>query len=136
MKKSPLAPTDFPALAPLDGVRLGAIETGVKYRGRDDLMLAALSPQTVVAGVLTRSATAAAPVLWCRRRLDSADEARALIVNAGNANAFTGDVGARHVRATCEAVAAEINCRAEQVLAASTGVIGEPLPVERIVRAV
>ncbi len=137
-KKSPLAPTAFPALSPIAGVRLAATESGVKYRGRDDLMLAVVEPGATVAGVLTRSATAGAPVAWCRRQLaeQPVQPARALIVNAGNANVFTGEAGARHVLETCGAVGAALDCRPEQVLAASTGVIGEPLAVDKIVGAV
>lgn len=135
MKKSPLAPAVFPALASIGGLRLGAVESGAKYRGRDDLMLAVAAPGASAAGVLTRSASAAAPVLWCRRQLES-QAPRAVLVNAGNANAFTGDAGERDVAQICRAVAAEIGCAPEQVLVASTGVIGEPLPVDKIVAAV
>ena len=134
-KKSPLAPGTFPALPPIAGVRLAAVESGARYRGRDDLMLAVLDEGATVAGVLTQSATAGAPVRWCRRRLQSGT-ARALLVNAGNANTCTGEIGERHVRETCEAVAAALGCRADEVLAASTGVIGEPLPVDKIIAAV
>ncbi len=137
MKKSPLAPEKFPALAPIAGVRLGAVESGARYRKRDDLMLAVVDEGATVAGVLTRSATAAAPVLWCRRQLANHDYApHALLVNSGNANAFTGDAGAHDVLQTCNAVAAEIGCAPEQILVASTGVIGEPLPVQKIIAAI
>ena len=136
VKKSPLAPDAFPALPPVAGVRLAAVEAGVKYHGRDDLMLAVVGEGATVAGVLTRSATAGAPVLWCRRQLQAEHRPCALLVNAGNANTFTGEPGARHVRQTCEAVGAALGCRPEQVLAASTGVIGELLPVAPIVGAV
>ena len=135
MKKSPLAPNAFPALPPVDGVKLATCETGVKYHGRDDLMLAVVDEGATAAGVFTRSSIVGAPVTWCRRLLAD-EEARALIVNAGNANTCTGEVGDRHVLETCQAVAAAIACEPEQVLAASTGVIGEPLPVEKIVNAV
>ena len=137
MKKSPLAPNAFPALPPVDGVKLATCETGVKYHGRDDLMLAVVDEGATAAGVFTRSSIVGAPVTWCRRLLaDEEVRARALIVNAGNANTCTGEVGDRAVRETCRAVAAALDCRPEQVLAASTGVIGEPLPVEKIVNAV
>ncbi len=134
MKRSPLAPSAFPALPQIDGVELATAATAIKYHGRDDLMLAVVAPGSAAAGVLTQSATASAPVRWCRRQL--AQQPRALIVNAGNANTFTDEAGWRHVRETCEAVAAALGCRPEQVLAASTGVIGEPLPVAKIVDAV
>ena len=136
MKKSPLAPAKFPAFARIDGVLLGAVESGARYRGRDDLMLAVLEEGTTVAGVLTRSATAAAPVLWCRRQLANHDYApRALLVNSGNANAFTGAAGAHDAWQMGNAVAAEIGCAPEQILLASTGVIGEPLPLQKIIAA-
>lgn len=136
LKKSPLAPAGFPTMSPLSGVQLATTESGSKYRGRDDLMLAVLEPNTTCAGVLTRSATAGAPVLWCRSQLKNPLEKRALLVNAGNANTFTGEAGKRHVLETCTTVATMLGCQAEQVLVASTGVIGEPLPVAKIVAAV
>ncbi len=136
MKISPLAPHAFPQLPPIKGVRLAVAETAMKYQNRDDLMLAEFAADTVAAGLLTRSSTAAAPIIWCRRQLPSASHApRALLVNAGNANAFTGQSGYQHVVETCRAVAAALDCQAEQVLVASTGVIGEPLAVEKIVAA-
>ena len=88
-KVSPFAPAGFPALPPLAGVRLAAGAIGLHYRDRDDLMLVELAPETTVAGVFTRSATAAAPVDWCRKAL-AGGVVRALVVNSGNANAFTG----------------------------------------------
>ena len=135
MKRSPLAPSAFPTLPQIDGVELATAATAIKYHGRDDLMLAVMAPGSAAVGVLTQSATASAPVRWCRRRL-AQQQPHALIVNAGNANTFTGEAGWQHVRETCEAVAAALGCRPEQVLAASTGVIGEPLPVAKIVDAV
>ncbi len=136
--KSPLAPAAFPALAAIAGVRLGVVGSGGGYRGRDDLMLAVVDEGAAAAGVLTRAAFVGAPVEWCRRRFKEGDglAPRALIVNAGNANTGTGEAGRRHVLETCRAVAAALGCRAEQVLAASTGVIGEPLAVDAIVNAV
>ena len=131
-KKSPLAPTTFPTLPPIAGARLATIESGGRYRGRDDLMLAVMDEGATAAGVLTRSMVVGAPVEWCRRQLQS-QSPRALIVNAGNANVGTGEAGRHHVLQTCEAVAAEVGCRADEVLAASTGVIGEPLPVDNLV---
>ena len=131
---SPLAPARFPDLPPVPGVRLGAAEARLRYRGRPDLMLAALAPGTTVAGVLTRSHTAAPPVQWCRARL-AGGKARALIVNAGNANAATGQAGLAVVRRTAMATAELVGCPAKEVHVASTGVIGEPLPVQRLTAA-
>ena len=136
IKKSPLAPAAFPELPPIPGVQLATTESGAKYRGRDDLMLAVVDSGATVAGVLTQSTTAGAPVRWCRRQLKAENKPRALLVNAGNANTFTGAAGDRHLLDTCRAVAAALGCETEQVLAASTGVIGEALPVDEIVRAV
>jgi len=133
-KVSPLAPTGFPDLPAIGGLRLAAGEAGVKYRGRADVMLAEMVDGTTVAGVLTQSLTASAPVELCRRHLKGG-EARALIVNAGNANAFTGKAGDAAAERSVEAVADLILCRPSRVFAASTGVIGEPLPDETIVAA-
>ena len=135
MKKSPLTPKKIPVLPSIAGVRLAAVETGMKYKNRDDLMLAVMDDGTV-AGVLTQSAVVGAPVEWCRQRLSDQSSPRALIVNAGNSNVATGEVGRRHVRDTCEAVAAALGCVTEQVFVASTGVIGEPLAVHKIIDAV
>jgi glutamate N-acetyltransferase / amino-acid N-acetyltransferase len=129
--RSPLAPEDFPAIPSLAGARFATLDAGIRYRGRHDLTLIELAPGTAVAGVLTRSTTAGHPVLWCREVLPHG-RARAVIVNAGNANVFRGAEGDEAVRAEAEAVAAALGCRPEEVLVASTGVIGERLPVERI----
>ncbi len=131
---SRFAPDQFPALPALGGLRLSAAEAGVRYRDRLDVMLAEMAEGTTSAGVLTRSQTPGAPVLWCRERL-SAGRARALVVNAGNANVATGTAGLEVVRHTAEAAAAAVGCRADDVFVSSTGVIGEPLPGERIVAA-
>lgn len=128
---SPLAPEAFPSMPPIRGVRLATAAAGIRYHGRDDVLLAELAAGSTVAGVFTRSATAAAPVVWCRRAI-SGGRARALVVNAGNANAFTGADGDRVVERTVIAAAELFACPADQVLVASTGVIGAPLPVERI----
>ena len=93
-KRSPLAPSRFPNLPEVPGVRLAAAACGLRYAGRDDVMLAEFAPGTTVAGVLTRSLTAAAPVEWCRAALGDG-RARALVVNAGIAIAFTGREGSR-----------------------------------------
>lgn len=128
---SPLAPKSPAKLAPISGVRLGAGQAGIKYPGRDDVLMAVMAPGTTVAGVLTTSKTASAPVDWCRAAL-AQKSARALIVNSGNANAFTGRAGVDAVKATAEAAAAVAGCRPQEVFLASTGVIGEPLPVKKI----
>ena len=93
-KPSPFAPARLPEMPAVPGVRLAACEAGIRYQGRTDLMMAVLDPGTVAAGVLTRSKTCSAPVLWCRESLTHG-KARALVVNSGNANAFTGKKGAR-----------------------------------------
>jgi glutamate N-acetyltransferase/amino-acid N-acetyltransferase len=131
---SPLAPAGFPALAPIGGVRLAAFAAGVRYAGRDDLMLAELAPGSTVAGVLTKSLTAGAPVLWCRECL-AGGEIRGIVVNSGNANVFTGRAGNEAVAATAAATARLLGCGRRQVFVSSTGVIGEKLPAERIVAA-
>ncbi len=120
---APQAPADLPAVG---GVRLSVAETGTKYRGRPDLLMAAFDEGTTVAGVLTRSKAPSAPVDWCRKHLAQGC-ARALVVNAGNANAFTGKAGDRTVREVAAAVAKRLGCRQREVFPASTGVIGEPL---------
>ena len=130
---SPLAPARFATLPPLAGVRLATGEAGVKYKNRTDVLLAVLAPGTQAAGVFTRSKTASAPVDWCRSQLRHGS-ARALVVNSGNANAFTGQAGLAGVRAVAEAAAATVGCKASEVFLASTGVIGEPLPADKITR--
>lgn len=131
--RSPLAPEQFPALPPVAGVRFATCAAGVRYRGRDDVMLAVTEPGAVVAGVFTRSATRAAPVLDCQAKIGSAAAgASAILVNAGNANAFTGRRGQKSVAEICSAVAAATGVAADRVFTSSTGVIGEPLPHERI----
>jgi len=131
---SPLAPERFPDLPPIAGVRLGAERCGIRYRDRRDLMLATLVPGTAVAGVFTRSLTPGAPVDWCRRALPHGT-ARAIIVNSGNANVFTGRAGQDAVAATAAAAARIIGCDPHEVYVASTGVIGETLPVAKILAA-
>ncbi len=128
---SPLAPDRFPALDPVPGVRLAAGASGERYVGRRDLLLVDLAPGTSVAGVTTRSKTAAPPVLWTREMV-KAGRAAALVVNAGNANAFTGSAGALCVDATARAAAAGLNCPQREVAIASTGVIGERPKIDRI----
>ena len=135
MKKSPLAPAAFPKLPQVKGVTLSAIAAGVKYKNRDDVMLVGLSAGTTIAGVLTQSRTASAPVDWCRKNLSHA-RARAIIVNSGNANAFTGKVGYQHVKAMAVPVSKALGCPQNQVFVASTGVIGEKLPADRITKVI
>ena len=133
--RSPLAPRRFPALPEIAGLRLATAACGVKYKGRPDLCLMVLDAGSTIAGVLTRSKTASAPVEWCRAQLPHG-RARAIVVNSGNANAFTGKSGETSVKRVIEAVAGSLGCRRQDVLAASTGVIGEPLPTERIIKTV
>lgn len=138
---SPLAPAAFPELPAVAGVRFAAAEAGVRYKGRLDVMMASVEAGATLAGVFTRSATRSAPVLWCEERIAAlnagAGEAGglAIIVNSGNSNAFTGGVGRAAVKTTVDAAAATLGIPAGNVLVASTGVIGEPLPAERIVAA-
>jgi glutamate N-acetyltransferase / amino-acid N-acetyltransferase len=125
-KVSPLAPTRVPALPDVAGVRLAAAAAGLRYVGRTDVLLAVFDKGTTAAGVLTRSRCPSAPVEWCRARLP-AGTARGLVVNSGNANAFTGKSGRDAVRLTAEMAAKAIGCRPGEIMLASTGVIGEPL---------
>ncbi len=131
---SPLAPAGFPVLSPIAGVRLAGYPAAIRYHDRDDLMLAELAPGSTVAGVLTRSLTAGAPVLWCRECL-SAGQVRGIVVNSGNANVFTGRAGKEAVEATADTVARLLACAPQQVFVSSTGVIGEKLPAEKIIGA-
>jgi glutamate N-acetyltransferase/amino-acid N-acetyltransferase len=125
-KVSPFAPARLPAMPVVPGVRLAACEAGIRYAGRTDLMLAVLDPGTTAAGVLTRSKTCSASVLWCREGVNGG-RARALVVNSGNANAFTGKKGVEATRLTAEAAAKAVGCSTGEVFLSSTGVIGEPL---------
>jgi len=128
---SPLAPKTIVELAPLAGVRLAGLACGLRYKGRDDLMLVELAEGTTAAGVFTRSLTASAPVLWCREALKGG-HARFLVVNSGNSNAFTGKAGVASVARTVEAAARVIGCKKEEVFIASTGTIGVPLDDSKI----
>ncbi|MBO9412156.1 MULTISPECIES: bifunctional glutamate N-acetyltransferase/amino-acid acetyltransferase ArgJ [unclassified Ruegeria] len=133
-KVSPLAPAAFPDLPAIDGVRFATVEAGVRYQGRTDVMLAVLDPGTSVAGVFTRSATRAAPVLDCQDKIGGAsDGPAAILVNSGNANAFTGHYGQTSVAEVTQAVSKATGVAVERVFTSSTGVIGEPLPHEKIV---
>ena len=127
-----LNPPDPESLSPVEGVRLGYAEAGIRTSGRRDLMLMSLAPGSRVAGVFTENSFAAAPVQVCRQRLAVSDHIRALIVNAGNANCGAGKAGLAAARRTCDAVAKSLGCTASEVLPFSTGLILEHLPVERI----
>lgn len=127
---SPLAPRKHPLLPPIDGVRIATAEAGIKYKGRTDLLVMTFDPGTTVAGVLTRSKCPSAPVDFCRQNLP-AGRARVLVVNSGNANAFTGKKGRQTTAMTAEAAAAAIGCGHDEIYLASTGVIGEPLDAAR-----
>ena len=129
---SPLAPTRQPDLPPIAGVRLGAASCGIRYQGRPDVMVALLEPGTSVAGVFTRSLTPGAPVDWCRAALPRG-KARAIVVNSGNANVFTGRAGRKVVEETARSMAKLAGCPPREVFIASTGVIGEPPPGEKII---
>ena len=123
---SPLAPKNIPALPPIAGVRLATAAAGIRYAGRTDVLLALFDPGTTAAGVFTRSKCPSAPVEWCRARLKGA-KPRALVVNSGNANAFTGKTGRTACKLTADIAARAIGCKPKDVFLASTGVIGEPL---------
>lgn len=130
---SPLAPAAFPALPVIEGVKFSTAAAGVKYQGRTDVMLATLIPGTVIAGAFTRSATRSASVLDCQAKLGQASkEAAAILVNSGNSNAFTGKGGVASVEAITAAVAQICGLPQPRVFTSSTGVIGEPLPHDRI----
>jgi len=131
-KTSPFAPKTLAVLPPIDGVRFAAAQAGIKYKGRTDLMLAVFDEGTVAAGVLTQSKTCSAPVLLCRESLASGADARVLVVNSGNANAFTGGRGREAVQQTVAAAVSAAGGAAGGVYVASTGVIGEPLDAGKI----
>jgi glutamate N-acetyltransferase/amino-acid N-acetyltransferase len=123
---SPLAPQSYPEMPPIAGVSLATAEAGIRYKGRTDVLYVALDEGTQVAGVFTRSRCPSAPVDWCRANL-AGGTARAVVVNSGNANAFTGLKGRHAVHLTADITAEAAGCRPEEVFLASTGVIGEPL---------
>src|SRR6266542_3063998 len=123
-------------LLPVPGVTLGTAAAKIKSWARDDVLLVAFDPGTVAAGVFTQNRFCAAPVIVCRRHLgDGGSRVRALIVNAGNANAGTGASGIADADATCAAVGVALGCKPREVLPFSTGVIMEPLPVAKVVAA-
>ncbi|MDP2296583.1 MAG: bifunctional glutamate N-acetyltransferase/amino-acid acetyltransferase ArgJ [Pseudolabrys sp.] len=123
---SPLAPTDVPEMPSIAGVRLATAQAGIRYANRTDVLLAMFDEGTTVAGVFTKSKCPSAPVEWCRARLN-AGKARALVVNSGNANAFTGKTGRASTRLTADITAKAVGCKPSEIFLASTGVIGEPL---------
>lgn len=123
---SPFAPAALAALPPIGGVAFATAEAGIRYKGRTDLLVAVMNDGTAAAGVLTQSKTCSAPVLWCREALTGAS-ARILVVNSGNANAFTGMKGRAAVDVTVEYAAKAAGCAPKEVYVASTGVIGEPM---------
>jgi glutamate N-acetyltransferase / amino-acid N-acetyltransferase len=123
---SPLAPTNVPDMPPIAGVKLATAAAGIRYADRTDVLLALFEPGTTAAGVFTRSKCPSAPVEWCRAHLKTG-KARALVVNSGNANAFTGKNGRDACRFTAQLAARAIGCKPADVFLASTGVIGEPL---------
>jgi glutamate N-acetyltransferase/amino-acid N-acetyltransferase len=123
---SPLAPKRAPKMPVLDGVTFATAEAGIRYKGRTDVLLVKMAADTSVAGVFTRSKCPSAPVDWCRANL-AGGAARALVVNSGNANAFTGRKGADAVKLTADIAAKELGVKPGEIFLASTGVIGEPL---------
>ena len=128
MNRSPLAPKRFPDLPKVSGIKLATAASGARYKGRDDLLLITLAPNSNVAGVFTKSDTAAAPVCWSQT-IAKTGKAAAIITNAGNANAFTGYLGDKAVHDLVSSLAAVLKCDANAIMVASTGVIGEPLDV-------
>ena len=123
---SPLAPTDVPEMPAIAGVRLATAAAGIRYKGRTDVLLAVMDKGTTVAGVFTKSKCPSAPVEWCRAKL-SRGQAQALVVNSGNANAFTGKTGKQSTSQTASIAAKAVGCSVNEIFLASTGVIGEPL---------
>ncbi|MDR3532763.1 MAG: bifunctional glutamate N-acetyltransferase/amino-acid acetyltransferase ArgJ [Rhodopila sp.] len=130
---SPLA-VPLPELPPLPGVRLSATAAGIRYKGRTDVVMMEVAPGSTVAGVFTSNKCPGAPIDWCRASLKGG-KARAVVVNAGNANVFTGKAGRDACAATAGAAAKLAGCPPKQVFVASTGVIGEVLPHEKLVAA-
>src|SRR3981189_2671942 len=128
---SPLAPTDVPDMPAIAGVKLATAAAGIRYQGRTDVLLAVMDKGTAVAGVFTQSKCPSAPVEWCRAKLKRGGSskggfARALGVNSGNANAFTGKTGKQSTALTASIAAKAVGCSTNEIFLASTGVIGEP----------
>ena len=129
---SPLAPPTSPTLPPIKGVRLATYAAGIRYQGRTDLLVIEMVPGTTVGGVVTKSLTASAPVDMCKANIKGG-KARLLVVNAGNANAFTGQKGITTVESTVSGATRVFGCKRNEVFVSSTGTIGVPLPAEKIV---
>jgi glutamate N-acetyltransferase/amino-acid N-acetyltransferase len=127
---SPLAPKTYPELPDVAGVRFATAEAGIKYKNRTDVLLVSMDEGTVVAGVLTRSKCPSAAVDWCRQNLGGG-KARALLVNSGNANAFTGQKGKASVSLSADIVSKALGVAPSEIFLASTGVIGEPLDAQK-----
>src|ERR1700710_3054727 len=127
---SPLAPTSVPEMPAIAGVRLATAAAGIRYKNRTDVLLVVLDKGTAVAGVFTQSKCPSAPVEWCRAKLKKGT-ARALVVNSGNANAFTGKTGRQATALTADIAAKAVGCSPSDVFLASTGVIGEPLDASK-----
>jgi glutamate N-acetyltransferase/amino-acid N-acetyltransferase len=123
---SPLAPSNFPDMPEVAGVRMATGAAGIRYKGRTDVLLALFDKGTTVAGVFTKSKCPSAPVDWCRDKV-KAGKARVLVVNSGNANAFTGRSGRDATKYTAASASTAAKCKPGEVFLASTGVIGEPL---------
>jgi glutamate N-acetyltransferase/amino-acid N-acetyltransferase len=137
MTLSPLAPDRFPDLPVIKGVRFAAVSAEVKYKDRDDVMVAVMAPETAIAGVFTKSATRSAPVLDCQAKLGGEISAPAVfLVNSGNSNAFTGSAGERSVEEICASAAAVFDVPQTRIFTASTGVIGERLPHGQIINKI
>jgi len=132
LKKSPLAPKNFPRMPGITGVSSSTSLSGLKYKGRPDLLLVKLKSNTSIAGVLTKTAVPGCPVIWCRDKLQKG-KAQALFVNSGNANVFTGSEGQTAVKEIAKAVSAALKCPVNSVFMASTGVIGEKLNHKKII---
>jgi glutamate N-acetyltransferase/amino-acid N-acetyltransferase len=133
---SPLAPTDVPEMPAIAGVKLATAAAGIRYKDRTDVLLAVMDEGTTVAGVFTQSKCPSAPVEWCRAKLkggksSKAGFARALVVNSGNANAFTGKTGRQATTLTASIAAEAVGCKPDDIFLASTGVIGEPLDASK-----
>jgi glutamate N-acetyltransferase/amino-acid N-acetyltransferase len=133
---SPLAPTHAPEMPAIAGVKLATAAAGIRYKGRTDVLLAVMDKGTTVAGVFTQSKCPSAPVEWCRAKLKRGKSskggfARALVVNSGNANAFTGKTGRQATTLTASIASKAVGCRADDIFLASTGVIGEPLDASK-----
>ncbi len=133
---SPLAPTHVPAMPAIAGVRLGTAAAGIRYKGRTDVLLAVMDKGTTAAGVFTTSKCPSAPVEWCRAVLKGGKSskgglAQALVVNSGNANAFTGKTGKTSTKLTGDIAAKAVGCKPNEIFLASTGVIGEPLDASK-----